>query len=87
MKLTAITQPDLTPSGMTGYSAHCPELDVASQGDTPDEARANLREALQLFLEDADTEELNRRLEQGAQVSALDLVVQSKKFESKASLP
>ncbi len=28
------------------YSAVCPELDVASQGDTPAEARRNLREAV-----------------------------------------
>ncbi len=34
-----------------GYVALCPELDVASQGDTIEEARANLREALELFLE------------------------------------
>lgn len=31
------------------YVALCPEYDVASQGDTPEEARANLVEALTLF--------------------------------------
>ena len=29
-----------------GYVALCPEVDVASQGATVDEARANLQEAL-----------------------------------------
>jgi len=33
--------------------AHCPELDVYSQGYTPEEARRNLREAVNLFLEEA----------------------------------
>ena len=34
------------------YVAHCPELDVASQGTTVEEALANLREAVELYLED-----------------------------------
>ena len=34
-----------------GYSALCPELDVASQGKTPAEARKNLLEAATLHLE------------------------------------
>ncbi|MEW5939881.1 MAG: type II toxin-antitoxin system HicB family antitoxin [Chloroflexota bacterium] len=33
------------------FSALCPELDVASQGSTPAEARANLLEAASLHLE------------------------------------
>jgi predicted RNase H-like HicB family nuclease len=44
------------------YVALCPELDVASQGATVEEATANLREAVELFLECADTEEVKRRL-------------------------
>jgi predicted RNase H-like HicB family nuclease len=32
-----------------GYVALCPELDIASQGETIEEARHNLREALELF--------------------------------------
>ena len=34
-----------------GYVALCPELDIASQGDTVEEARRNLTEALELFEE------------------------------------
>jgi predicted RNase H-like HicB family nuclease len=33
------------------FVALCPEVDIASQGDPVDEARANLREALELFFE------------------------------------
>lgn len=40
------------------YVATCPEVDVASQGDTVDEARSNLKEALELFFEAASPEEL-----------------------------
>ncbi len=44
-----------------GYVALCPEYDIASQGDTIDEARHNLMEALELFMECASPEELARR--------------------------
>lgn len=33
------------------YTAWCPDLDVASQGNTLEEAIANLKEALELHLE------------------------------------
>lgn len=46
----------------TGYVALCPELDVASQGDTVESATANLKEAVELFLECADPSEVERRL-------------------------
>jgi predicted RNase H-like HicB family nuclease len=45
-----------------GFVALCPELDVASQGDTVEAALANLREAVDLFLECASEEELRDRL-------------------------
>ncbi len=41
--------------------ALCPELDVASQGGTLDEALSNLREAISLFLEFAGSEEIEAR--------------------------
>ncbi len=44
-----------------GWVSLCPELDVASQGDTAEEAKANLREAVELFLETAPAEEIERR--------------------------
>ena len=45
-----------------GYVALCPELDVASQGDTIEEARKNIREAVELFLESASAQEIGQRL-------------------------
>lgn len=45
-----------------GYVALCPELDVASQGETVEEARRNLLEALELFFECADPSEIEGRL-------------------------
>jgi predicted RNase H-like HicB family nuclease len=36
--------------------ALCPELDVASQGKSVEEALRNLKEALELYLEDEDVE-------------------------------
>ena len=37
-----------------GYSVICPELNVASQGETFEEAIANIKEALELYLESAE---------------------------------
>ena len=36
-----------------GFVSRCPELDIASQGSSIEEARANLVEALTLFFESA----------------------------------
>ena len=47
------------------YVALCPELDIASQGATIEEATANLREAVGLFLETADSREITQRLRSG----------------------
>jgi len=44
-----------------GYVSLCPELDIASQGDTIEEARANLIEAVELFFETADPSEVQAR--------------------------
>jgi predicted RNase H-like HicB family nuclease len=38
------------------YVALCPEVDVASQGKSVEEALKNLKEALELYLEDEDVE-------------------------------
>lgn len=43
------------------YVALCPELDVASQGPSIEEATANLKEAVELFLECADPGEIADR--------------------------
>ena len=45
-----------------GYVSLCPELDIASQGNTIEEARYNLIEALELFFEEASEQEIKDRL-------------------------
>ena len=57
-----------------GYVALCPELDVASQGASVEEATATLREAALLFLESADASEIEQRLHGEVFVTRLDLV-------------
>ena len=42
------------------YVALCPELDVASQGKSVEEALANLKEALELYLENEDFEKFSK---------------------------
>jgi len=44
------------------WVALCPELDVASQGSSVEEATSNLREAVELLLECADPTEIDQRL-------------------------
>jgi predicted RNase H-like HicB family nuclease len=44
-----------------GFVALSPELDIASQGQTIEVARANLIEALTLFFETASVSEVSRR--------------------------
>lgn len=58
-----------------GFVALCPEIDVASQGDTVEEAKANLREAVELFFECASPEEVQERLASESFVSALEVSV------------
>jgi predicted RNase H-like HicB family nuclease len=58
-----------------GYVALCPELDVASQGSTVDEARQNLTEALELFFEAADPSEVKRRMHDEVFVTRLEVAV------------
>lgn len=56
-----------------GYLALCPELDVASQGDTVEEASLNLREAVELFLETASGSEIEGRMTGEMYVTALEV--------------
>ncbi len=52
-----------------GYVALCPEVDIASQGDTVAETRDNLAEAITLFLETATRGEIDRRMRSEVYVS------------------
>lgn len=71
MNLTAIIQRDEQSDGTEMFLATCPELDVVSQGDTPDQARANLQEAVEGLFQVADDAKIGRRLRNGASVEPL----------------
>lgn len=58
-----------------GFVSLCPEIDVASQGGTVEEARANLAEAVQLLLETASPAELAERLHGETYVTRLEVAV------------
>lgn len=58
-----------------GCVAFCPELDIASQGKTVEEARANLKEALELFFETASTIEIQERLHSEVYVTQVEVEV------------
>jgi predicted RNase H-like HicB family nuclease len=68
--LTAIIQRE-----GNGYVSLCPELDIASQGNTVEQARENLREALELFFETASREEIKERLHGDVFVTQVEVAV------------
>ena len=57
-----------------GFVSLCPELDIASQGDTVEEASSNLQEAVELFFECADSAEVSRRLKGEVYISRFEAV-------------
>ena len=59
--------------GGSGYVALCPELDVASQGDSIEEARSNLLDALELFLEAAGPGEVKARMHEKISVTRIEV--------------
>jgi predicted RNase H-like HicB family nuclease len=67
-QLTAIIEND---GGV--FVALCPELDIASQGDSVEAARENLREAVELFFETADPAEIDGRLHNEVYVTRLEV--------------
>ena len=58
-----------------GYVSLCPELDIASQGDSVEQARANLQEALELFFDTASREEIQGRLPGEIYITSLEVAV------------
>ena len=69
-KLTAIIERE-----DDGFVALCPEIDVASQGSTVDEARKNLQEALEIFFETASPEEIKDRLHNEVYITQVEIAV------------
>jgi len=47
--------------GRVAFVAYCPELGVTSQGPTEQKAVSNLREAVELYLEDEDVQKMLRK--------------------------
>lgn len=58
-----------------GFVALCPELDVASQGNTVEEAKSNLQEAIELFFEHASKEEIVSRLKTDVFITNMQIAV------------
>ena len=57
------------------FVAQCPELDIASQGASVEEARRNLTEAIELFLEQASSDEIARRWSSEVYVTTVEVAV------------
>jgi len=57
------------------FVALCPELDVASQGRDVEEARRNIVEAVELFLEEASPAEIKQRLHKQTYVTQVEVAV------------
>jgi len=57
------------------YISLCPELDIASQGETLDDAKSNLIEALELFFETASESEIKKRLQNDLQITTVTVNV------------
>lgn len=62
----------------SGYIATCPELDIVSQGETVEEARKNLLEAVEGFFEVASESEIRRRLKRETYVMPIMPTIQLK---------
>ncbi len=58
-----------------GFVSLCPELDIASQGDSVEEAKANLKEALDLFFEVAPKGEIQQRLGGEIYLSQIEVAI------------
>jgi predicted RNase H-like HicB family nuclease len=57
------------------FVALCPELDIASQGDSIEQAKANLTEAVELFMETADSMEIAGRMHSELYLTSLEVSV------------
>ena len=57
------------------YISLYPELDIASQGDTVEEATANLKEAIGLFFDTASRTEIHERLHEEVYITRFEVAV------------
>jgi len=78
-----MSKPQIIKSGFTaivqkegdGFVSICPELDVVSQGDTVEQARSNLKEAVELFLETASEKEIEDRMHSETYISSFGVAI------------
>ena len=68
MTLSVVLNPEAD-----GYVSLYPELDIASQGETVEQALANLKEALEGFFETASAEEVRTRLKKPALFTSIEV--------------
>jgi len=61
-ELNVILQEEGLSDGSKIFVAYCDDLDIASQGETPDEAQANFVEAVDLWLGTASQTEIEAKL-------------------------
>jgi predicted RNase H-like HicB family nuclease len=76
IQLTALIEPE-----GDGFVATCRELDVVSQGDTVEQARLNLLEAVEGFFEVASPSEIRRRLKRQAYVMPIMPTIPAERFK------
>ena len=57
------------------YVSLCPELDLASQGKSIEEARDNLKEAVELFLETASESERKQRMHSEVLITRIEVAI------------
>ena len=55
------------------FVSHCLDYDIASQGETREEAKHNILEAVSLFLECASPDEVQRRLNEHGHIEQLSV--------------
>ena len=70
MKLTAVIERE-----GDGYVSLCPELDIASQGENVEQARDNLKEAIELFFECASPEEIKKHFHDEVFVTQVEVTL------------
>ncbi len=57
------------------FVALCPEIDVASQGKTIEDAKKNLSVAVELFFEQASKSEIKKRMRSETYITQLEIAV------------
>lgn len=70
LNLTAIIEKE-----GSGYVSLCPELDIASQEETIEEARNNLQEAIELLFEHASKDEITSRFKNDFFITNMQIAV------------